>query len=268
MFQTGRQMNDNFSNTTSSTPCRIYILQDSYSADYQIGYTIDALGHKLVLERISTASLRRIIRYIDHKISMSEPRIYALLAAPPFYKYKADGTPYEYGNFASMGTSWGRSEVSGGSTSNASSNSVSAIIGFPGTYPSDKSQIVSNVANSEVLWAAPFGGSEFVGIGSGVDVNRSISLDETTAVTSGFNFNVNMELVATAFGVKLGAGYGHGETNESTHIEGVGHSIAGHVSGVSNLGEYGLADYQWTVCWYKYRLGGQEFPVVNYVVKP
>ena len=337
----------------------------------------------------SLASVRstesgRVLRYIEHNTSMSEPRIYALLAAPPYYKYKKDGTTYEYSNYGSMGTSWGKSQVTGTGTNNASSNSVSAIFGYeqdfnipvigtkvgsiefttklewewtsstekeytttqsiefttaqqdaviltgtfydtytyeiissgnpdeigtnlnislpagtrtmgltlndyerltaddrsvpnlrnlfkhkegyPFTYPSDKSQIASNLSGASVLWAMPFGGEEFVSIGSGTDVNRSIALDETTSQTSGFNFNMDMELVVTAMGVKAGAGYGHGNTDESSHTESDGHSIAGHVLGPNQLGD--VTDFRWTVCWYKYRLGGQEFPVIYYVVKP
>ncbi|MDR1644772.1 MAG: hypothetical protein LBS05_02950 [Tannerellaceae bacterium] len=74
--------------TNGSTPCWIYILQEGKETDYQIGYTLDlpermrkvkgngarlvylrkfddisdAIGHKLFLEEISQASLRRIIR--------------------------------------------------------------------------------------------------------------------------------------------------------------------------------------------------------------
>jgi hypothetical protein len=89
-------MNGNFSDTNASTPCWIYILQGESNAEYQIGYTmkwgrdmarngrdvacrvstnegklmylrmfddfVDAFGHKLFLENISTRSLRRFVR--------------------------------------------------------------------------------------------------------------------------------------------------------------------------------------------------------------
>ena len=325
------------------------------------------------------------LKYTGHTTSMSEPRIYALLAAPPFYAFKPDGTPYEYGAFSSMGTSWGKSQVTGSGTSNESSAKSSAIfgfeqefnapiigtklgsidftvklesewtsstetntvttqsieftapqndavilsasffdtytyevvssgnpdeigsmlnislpsqnrtlglnlddynrlaadnpecpnlkqifkhkVGFPFTYPNDKSQIQSNVAGSTVLWAMPFGGNEFVTVGSGVDVNRSITLDTETTASAGFKFGMEMELVATMMGVKAGAGFGYSNTNTSSHTEGEGHSIAGNVSGLRTIGEAGLGNFQWTIGWYKYRLGGQEFPVVQYVVK-
>jgi len=325
------------------------------------------------------------LKYTGHNTSMSEPRIYALLAAPPFYAFKPDGTPYEYNNFSNMGTSWGKSQVTGTGTSNESSNKATAIFGFeqefnapivgtklggidftaklssewtsgtetntvttqsieftapqndaviltatffdtytyevvssgnpdeigsmlnislpsqnrtlglnlddynrlaadnpecpnlkqifkhkagfPLTYPNDKTQIQSNIAGSSILWAMPFGGNDFVTLGSGVDVNRSITLDTETTTTAGFTFGVEMELVANVLGVKAGAGYGYNNTNSSSHTEGEGHSIAGNVSGLNSLGEAGLSHFRWTIGWYKYRLGGQEFPVVQYVVK-
>ncbi|MDR0829773.1 MAG: hypothetical protein LBN95_06645 [Prevotellaceae bacterium] len=82
-------MNSNFSNTTFQNSYTIYIVQENDNAEYQIGYAVndcrdvarhvstneknlvylrmfddfvDALGHKLFLENISTPSLRRFIR--------------------------------------------------------------------------------------------------------------------------------------------------------------------------------------------------------------
>lgn len=358
-----------------------------YYLAYSTGY-----GYKNYAERISypllaavrSATPAQVLRYREHKTTLSEPRIYALLAAPPYYKYQKDGvTPYEYSNYGSMGTSWGKSQVTGTGKANASSNSVSAIFGyeqeftlpiigtkiggidftsklefewtnstekevtttqsiefttsqqdaviltatffdtytyeiiksgnpddvgsllnislpsttrtmgltledyerltadnpavpnlrklfkhkegFPFTYPGDKSEITSNVTGGEILWAMPFGGDEFVYIGSGTDVDRGIVLDETTTRTAGFNFDLEMELVASVGGVKAGAGYGHGDSNESSHTEGEGHSIAGNVLGVNNTDD--VPNFRWTVCWYKYNIGGQTFPVVYYVVK-
>ena len=343
------------------------------------GYNFSAIGGARSTEP------GKSLKYVSHKTAMSEPRIYALLAAPPFYKYKADGTKYEYPASAGMGTSWGKTEVTGTGKANESSHSMDVIfgfeqditfpitgtklggidfttkltsewtsgtetntittqsieftapqsdavilsasfydtytyeivsssnedeigsllnisfpsqartlglnledynrlaadnpecpnlkqlfthrVGFPFTYPSEKSKIMSNVAPFTVLWAAPFGGQEFISIGSGNDVNRSISLDSQTTQTAGFTFGMDMELVVNVLGVKGGVGYGYNNTNTSSHTEGEGHSIAGHVAGLKNIGEHGLSDFSWTVAWYKYRIGGQEFPVVYYVVQ-
>ncbi|MDR1792368.1 MAG: T9SS type A sorting domain-containing protein [Bacteroidales bacterium] len=150
-------------------------------------------------------------------------------------------------------------------------------VGFPFTYPSDKNQIKTNVAKIEndpnnaepstVLWAANDGFPEFINVGSGSDCTRSIELDAEKESSTGFNFNLEAQLVVTsAAGLKAGVGYGHGESWANSHSEGVGHAIAGTVPAPANVGT--VPNFQWTVCWYKYRLDGQTFPVVYYVVKP
>ena len=324
------------------------------------------------------------LQYRNRTTSMSEPRIYAMLASPPYYKYTPNGEPYEYEY--DMGTAWGKSEVSSTSSSSSSSHAASVIagyeheftvpilgtkiggielsvalesewtnstertyttttmstfqasntdnvvmqtsfyhtyeyevlagpdpdqigssvffsvpsetmtmmitlddynliaadsknipdlrkvfthtVGYPFTYPSNKQELIDKAPNpSSVLWGAPFNGAEFVNTGSGGFLNRSITLDESTAETSEFSFSVDVDLVATLYGVKAGAGYGYNNTNSTTHTEGTGHSVSGQVAGLRRLGESGLRDFFWNICWYKCTLGGQTFPVVDYVVR-
>lgn len=325
----------------------------------------------------------KVMKFVEHQTTMTEPRIYALLAAPPYFKYKPDGTEYEYAY--DRGTSWGKSSLSGGSTGNSSSNAASVILGYehefnlpivgtkvgsidfetklqmewtnsteqeeiitktnnftiieddgvvltayyydsyiyeiigssnpdeiggqlsislpqqprtmlitltdyerlagdnpeipnlhrlfkhtvgkPFTYPSEKSEIFTNVAGTKILWGASVGGDEFIGAGSGGILERSISLDKQTTQTSAFSFKMEAQLVGTVFGVKAGAGYGYDDTNSTSHTEGEGHTIAGSVAGLRSLGEAGLPDFKWNVCWFQYRMDGQVFPVVYYVVK-
>ena len=324
------------------------------------------------------------LQYRNRTTSMSEPRIYAMLASPPYYKYTPNGEPYEYEY--DMGTAWGKSEVSSTSSSSSSSHAASVIagyeheftvpilgtkiggielsvalesewtnstertyttttmstfqasntdnvvmqtsfyhtyeyevlagpdpdqigssvffsvpsetmtmmitlddynliaadsknipdlrkvfthtVGYPFTYPSNKQELIDKAPNpSSVLWGAPFNGAEFVNTGSGGFLNRSITLDESTAETSEFSFSVDVDLVATLYGVKAGAGYGYNNSNSTTHTEGTGHSVSGQVAGLRRLGESGLRDFFWNICWYKCTLGGQTFPVVDYVVR-
>ena len=321
---------------------------------------------------------KKILEYRSHATTMSEPRIYALLAAPPFFKYDRAGNEYQYGNFGSMGTSWGKSEVVGNSKSNGSSSSTSFIFGFEFQYEapvigvplggidiefSMESEITNSTEKSYTttqsvefttsqqdvvilsaafydtytyeivesenpdeiggmlnisipdaagirtmglslndyermmadnrhapnlrqifkhkegfpftypnealngLAAMPFSGQEFVSTGSAASVNRAISLDESTAVTAGMSFSMDMKLVATApGGVKAGAGFGSGTTSESTHSEGKGHSIAGNVLAPNSVFD-NVPQFRWNVYWLKAHAGGQEFPVVYYVVK-
>ena len=324
------------------------------------------------------------LQYRNRTTSMSEPRIYAMLASPPYYKYTPNGEPYEYEY--DMGTAWGKSEVSSTSSSSASSHAASVIagyeheftvpilgtkiggielsvalesewtnstdrtyttttmstfqtrntdnvvmqtsfyhtyeyevlagpdpdqigssvffsvpsetmtmmitlddynliaadsknipdlrnvfthtVGYPFTYPSTKQELIDKAHSpSSVLWGAPFNGAEFVNTGSGGFLDRSITLDESTAETSEFSFSVDVDLVATLYGVKAGAGYGYNNSNSTTHTEGTGHSVSGQVAGLRRLGESGLRDFFWNICWYKCTLGGQTFPVVDYVVR-
>jgi uncharacterized protein (TIGR02145 family) len=324
------------------------------------------------------------LQYRSRTTAMSEPRIYAMLASPPYYKYTPNGEPYEYEY--DMGTAWGKSEVSSTSSSSSSSHAASVIagyeqeftvplwgtkiggielsvalesewtnssertyttttmssfqtkntdnvvmqasfyhtyeyevlagpdpdqigssvffsvplqtmtmmitlddynliaadsknipdlrkvfthtVGYPFTYPSNKQELIDKAPSpSSVLWGAPFNGAEFVNTGSGGFLNRSITLDESTAETSEFSFSVDVDLVSTLYGVKAGAGYGYDNTNSTTHTEGTGHSVSGQVAGLRRLGESGLRDFFWNICWYKCTLGGQTFPVLEYVVR-
>jgi len=324
------------------------------------------------------------LQYRNRTTAMSEPRIYAMLASPPYYKYTPNGEPYEYEY--DMGTAWGKSEVSSTSSSSSSSHAASVIagyeqeftvplwgtkiggielsvalesewtnstertyttttmstfqtkntdnvvmqasfyhtyeyevlagpdpdqigssvffsvplqtmtmmitlddynliaadsknipdlrkvfthtVGYPFTYPSNKQELIDKAPSpSSVLWGAPFNGAEFVNTGSGGFLNRSITLDESTAETSEFSFSVDVDLVSTLYGVKAGAGYGYDNTNSTTHTEGTGHSVSGQVAGLRRLGESGLRDFFWNICWYKCTLGGQTFPVLEYVVR-
>ncbi|MDY3671346.1 MAG: hypothetical protein SO050_09430 [Prevotella sp.] len=140
-------------------------------------------------------------------------------------------------------------------------------IGNPFSYPSSADQIYTNVPNCEILWG---GGSKdkFVTTGSGGSVIREIALDKSTATSAAFSFSVETELVATALGVKAGAGFGYGNTNETTHEESQGFSVSACVPGLAPGDKSpNRSFFDWNLCWYKYKLAGQTFPVVNYVVK-
>ncbi len=333
---------------------------------------------------VRSAEPATVLKFKSHETTMSEPRIYALMAAPPYYKYEADGvTPYEYAY--DMGSAWGISTSVSNGSENSSTSTASVIAGFeqeitlpiigtkigevdfttkaefewtnstskettveksntfqskdddvvimqayfyntynyevvssgnvdaigstisfstpkqprtlmltlgdyemlaaddrnipnlrqvfthtvgePFSYPSDKSHIKSNVRGCEVLWGAPVNGEEFIGVGTGGNANREITLTQSTSESAGFSIGVDIELVASTAGVKVGAGYGYNNSNTTTHTEGEGHTIGGTVAGLRKIGEGGLSDFRWNVCWYTYRVGNQTFPVIYYVVK-
>lgn len=139
-------------------------------------------------------------------------------------------------------------------------------VGNPFSYPASNEDIKSTVGSS-VLWGNGRW-DDFVTIGSGGSVTREIELDETKAQSAEFSFGVESELVVTAGCVKAGAGFGYNKTNSSTHSESKGFTVSACVPGLKP-GDTSpdRKFFQWNMCWYKYRLGNQTFPVVNYVVK-
>ena len=140
-------------------------------------------------------------------------------------------------------------------------------IGDPFSYPSTSDQIVSNVPGSEILWGNGRW-NDFVTTGSGGSVIREIGLDTSTATSASFSFSLESELVMTVGCVKTGAGFGYGNTNETTHEEGEGFTVSACVPGLAPGDKNpNRMFFDWNLCWYKYQLNGQTFPVVNYVVK-
>lgn len=138
-------------------------------------------------------------------------------------------------------------------------------VGNPFSYPSTVEQIRSNVKGAQILWGNG-DSNDFVTTGSGGSVIREISLDESKAQTAAFSFGVETELVVTALGVKAGCGFGFNNTNETRHEESSGFTVSACVPGLSPV-DTSRRFFKWNMCWYKYTLNGQTFPVVNYVVK-
>ena len=71
-------------------------------------------------------------QFKQHDITMSNPTIYALLAAPPYYKENPNGTPYTVPY--SMGTSWGKTVSSATTKSEYSSESSTDVVGINCTF--------------------------------------------------------------------------------------------------------------------------------------
>lgn len=140
-------------------------------------------------------------------------------------------------------------------------------IGDPFSYPSTPEQIRANVPGDKIMWGKGRW-NDFQTTGSGGSSIREIALDESTATTASFSFSVETELVVTAGCAKAGVGFGYGNSNETTHEESQGFTVSACVPGLAP-GDRNPARsfFDWNLCWYKYRLNGQTFPVVNYVVK-
>ena len=139
-------------------------------------------------------------------------------------------------------------------------------IGDPFSYPRSNEDIHTNVKGSTIMWGNGRW-DDWVTTGSGGSVIREISLDESTSESASFSFSVETELVGTVMGVKAGAGFGYGNTNETTHEEGQGFTVSACVPGLAPNDNSGRTFFDWNMCWYKYTLNGQTFPVVNYIVK-
>lgn len=139
-------------------------------------------------------------------------------------------------------------------------------IGNPFSYPKSADEIPANV-DGKILWGANKW-DDFVTTGSGGSTIREISLDETSSKSQSFSFGVETELVTTIGCAKIGLGAGYGHSNETTHEESKGFTVSACVPGLAP-GDHSSDRkfFDWNLCWYKYRLGGQTFPVVYYVVK-
>ncbi len=109
----------------------------------------------------------------------------------------------------------------------------------------------------------------YVTTGSGGATTREISIENSSEESSGFSFSNETELVVSAGCVKAGVGFGYNRSNQVSHSETKGFAVSASVPGlVVGDSNPDRTFFDWNLCWYCYRAGGQTFPVVNYVVKP
>ena len=97
----------------------------------------------------------------------------------------------------------------------------------------------------------------------------TLTITETTETSSikENSFSLEAQLVVNFLGAKAGFGYGHGENWSTTHTDGVGSVVSAEVLGPTKIGDQNIPNFYWNFCKYNYRLNGQEFPVVNFIVK-
>ncbi|MCF0187197.1 MAG: hypothetical protein HUJ98_11990, partial [Bacteroidaceae bacterium] len=134
--------------------------------------------------------------------------------------------------------------------------------GDPFSYPVDEDQY--NVPKEQVFWADD-NNSEMIGTGSSGMVTRSVEITDEIVNSGSTSFNMDVKLVAKSGGVKAGAGYSYSTTTGMSHSVGKGFSIEGQVMSPKNYTD--ITPFRWNVCWYKVKVNGQEFPVVNYLVR-
>lgn len=137
--------------------------------------------------------------------------------------------------------------------------------GDPFSYPNSPDKIVSNYGRSGILWGTG-SPNKWEDTGSGGTTSLTITVSEETNTTSENSFDLDVKLVAGAAGVKAGFGYGHGETWQTSHTEGTGHTYSAVVAGPTRITD-GLRNFSWNLCKFNYELAGQKFPVLYYVVR-
>ena len=138
--------------------------------------------------------------------------------------------------------------------------------GDPFSYPDDPKQVGSNYGKGGILWGNN-NANDMVATGSGGRITLTITETTETSSIKENSFSLEAQLVVNFLGAKAGFGYGHGETWSTTHTDGVGSVVSAEVLGPTKIGDQNIPNFYWNFCKYNYRLNGQEFPVVNFIVK-
>ena len=138
--------------------------------------------------------------------------------------------------------------------------------GDPFSYPDDPKKVGSNYGLGGILWGNN-NANDMVATGSGGRITLTITETTETSDIKENSFNLEAQLVVNFLGANAGFGYGHGETWSTTHTDGVGSVVSAEVLGPTKIGDQNIPNFYWNFCKYNYRLNGQEFPVVNFIVK-
>ena len=137
--------------------------------------------------------------------------------------------------------------------------------GNPWSYMSDPAQVKST---GGILWSND-DQNKYSTTGSDGAKFFSIEVSDETANTTTNTFGFDMKLVgfAGAFGhtVKAGFGAGYSHSWSTIYNTGSGTKVTGIVPLPKKLGDVPM--FSWNMCRYTVKVGGQEFPVVNYIVK-
>ena len=106
---------------------------------------------------------------------------------------------------------------------------------------------------------------------TGSDGTKSFSIEvsreNSTTTTNTFSLDMSLVGFVGAFNhtIKAGFGMGYNHSWSSTYTTGYGTTVTGTVPLPKRLGDVPMFD--WNMCRYSVKVGGQEFPVVNYIVK-
>lgn len=137
--------------------------------------------------------------------------------------------------------------------------------GNPLTYYNNPDSIKST---GSILWSNN-DKNQYATTGSDGTSSYTIEVSTENSTTTENTFSIDMSLVAFAGAFnqtfKAGFGVGYSHSWSSTYTTGFGTSVTGTVPLPKRLGDVPMFD--WNMCRYSVKVGGQEFPVVNYIVK-
>ena len=137
--------------------------------------------------------------------------------------------------------------------------------GDPLTYPNNPDLIKST---GNILWSNN-NKDQYSTTGSDGTKSFSIEVSRENSTTTSNTFSMDMSLVGFvgAFNhtIKAGFGVGYSHTWANTYTTGFGTTVTGTVPLPKSWGDVPMFD--WNMCRYNVKVGGQEFPVVNYIVK-
>ena len=137
--------------------------------------------------------------------------------------------------------------------------------GDPLTYLNNPNLVTST---SNIIWSNN-NKDQYSTTGSDGTKSFTIEVSQENSTTTTNTFSLDMSLVAFAgaFNQTFKAGFGMGYNHkwETTYTTGFGTTVTGTVPLPKRLGDVPMFD--WNMCRYSVKVGGQEFPVVNYIVK-
>lgn len=137
--------------------------------------------------------------------------------------------------------------------------------GDPMSYLNDPDQVKST---GEILWSNN-DKNKYSTTGSDGTKSFAITVDKENSTTTTNTFSMEMSLVgfvgACNHTVKAGFGVGSSHKWANTYTTGFGTTVTGTVPLPKHWSDVPIFD--WNMCRYRVKLSGQEFPVVNYIVK-
>ena len=137
--------------------------------------------------------------------------------------------------------------------------------GDPRTYMNNPNQVKST---SGILWSNN-NKDKYVSTGSDGIQSLSIEVSDQTIDNTKNTFGFDMKLVGFAgtlgYTAKVGFGTGYSHTWNTIYNTSKGTKVSGNVPLPKRYGD--VPSFDWNMCRYTVNVCGQEFPVVNYIVK-